>query len=278
MKDHRVSLSRPAFTLVEVLVVIAIIALLIALLLPSLSKARETSRRILCGNGLRQIYAGIRQYADHNKGWMFTHWGSYQDPGNARYTEGSPTYLPPEKRTPGPAADSTMPAPGGEWDSLGGPKGGGGFYDGLYPYYISAGKVFDCPSAPFYSWIDFGYYNGWQSATKFETSMGRYLRGEVAGVQYWNHYLGAVYGRIDAPYKSYGQAFWDSYFIQGYYPYASSYMSPVGALMWDVGSRGFWLGATGTVTQGNHRVGGNDLYVDGHVQWRNYPWMVNVPW
>jgi prepilin-type N-terminal cleavage/methylation domain-containing protein len=45
---------RHGFTLVELLVVIAIIALLLALLMPSLRKAREQARNVVCQSNLRQ--------------------------------------------------------------------------------------------------------------------------------------------------------------------------------------------------------------------------------
>lgn len=43
------------FTLVELLVVVASLAILVALLLPEVQAARESARKIQCGNQLRQI-------------------------------------------------------------------------------------------------------------------------------------------------------------------------------------------------------------------------------
>jgi prepilin-type N-terminal cleavage/methylation domain-containing protein/prepilin-type processing-associated H-X9-DG protein len=68
--------SRPAFTLIEVLVVVAIIALLVAVLLPSLSAAREQSLAVVCKTRLKELYNGHAFYgADHKQ--RFPHWDSW---------------------------------------------------------------------------------------------------------------------------------------------------------------------------------------------------------
>ncbi len=94
------SVTRKAFSLIELLVVISIISLLIAILIPSLQNARGVARRTLCLSNQKQLHVAASVYAsDHRNAIPYSR---YRNPGNQpgepvdrRYTGGIiPNLLP----------------------------------------------------------------------------------------------------------------------------------------------------------------------------------------
>lgn len=64
------SLAYKIFTLVELLIVIAIICILAGLLLPALKKAREMGNQIICSSNLKSIGTAIYGYANDYNGYI----------------------------------------------------------------------------------------------------------------------------------------------------------------------------------------------------------------
>jgi prepilin-type N-terminal cleavage/methylation domain-containing protein len=78
-KKNRVSgIVRSGFTIVELLVVIAVIGILLALLLPAVQMARETARGMECRNKIKQLVLGVANhestfghYPSNGWGWLW---------------------------------------------------------------------------------------------------------------------------------------------------------------------------------------------------------------
>jgi prepilin-type N-terminal cleavage/methylation domain-containing protein len=113
-----------AFTLIELLVVISIIALLISILLPALTGARHTARRIQCSTNVRQLNQAYINYAIDNKDRLAG--------GDVRDPTASPWYAPwvlPGNY--GPSNDATL-----NYKAI---RGGL-----LYPY-LNTPRSYHCP-------------------------------------------------------------------------------------------------------------------------------------
>ena len=105
-----------AFTLLEVLVVIAIIAILAGILFPAFSRARENARRASCQSNLKQIGLGLIQYSQDYDEILCPDW-FVTNPNSALTTQPAST---PNARY--------------KWT------------DAIYPYTKSE-QIFSCPSA-----------------------------------------------------------------------------------------------------------------------------------
>jgi len=78
---HRNGRTRRAFTLVELLVVVAIIAALIGILLPAVQAARAAARRTQSASNLRQVGLAMGMFCDTHKGKFpqTSHTGNEED-------------------------------------------------------------------------------------------------------------------------------------------------------------------------------------------------------
>ena len=68
-------MRRRAFTLIELLAVIAIMAILAALLLPALAKSKAKAESVTCSNNLRQLFLAWALYAEDNGDWLVNNHG-----------------------------------------------------------------------------------------------------------------------------------------------------------------------------------------------------------
>lgn len=95
-------MNKKGFTLVEIMIVVAIIGLLAAIGIPSFQKARDNSRAKACINNLRMIAAGTEQYmmdnnvtsADLTQSAEYIKGGLPTCPAEGSYTVGTETTDP----------------------------------------------------------------------------------------------------------------------------------------------------------------------------------------
>ncbi|WP_165250743.1 DUF1559 family PulG-like putative transporter [Paludisphaera soli] len=161
--------ARRGFTLIEVLTVVAIVGLLIALLLPAVQAARESARRAVCSNNLRQMglalhaYSGSWEILPAGKGGR----GQSLHAALLPHLEQSALYASINFETPPPflfynltagrtavaafLCPSDRTPPDGRWTSYAGNAGDIARYrpTGLFDYGIDGGSIPPRPAAHF---------------------------------------------------------------------------------------------------------------------------------
>jgi type II secretory pathway pseudopilin PulG len=130
MVERRSACARcAAFTLIDLLVSLAIIGVLIGILLPTLSGVREATRKVVCSSNQRQHGLGIAMYADDHQGQL-PETRFLQKPGSTGHDPDAPQNTIIARRDVDPALEYP-------WDGLG----------VLFEKeYLNAPQVFYCPS------------------------------------------------------------------------------------------------------------------------------------
>jgi prepilin-type N-terminal cleavage/methylation domain-containing protein len=112
--------KRGGFTLVEIMIVVAIIALLAAIAVPGFLRARKRSQASRIINDLRLIDAAVDQYAIENNRTTGSSvpvvaWTAYLKQGSVLYNSGKDLF----SNTYGPQTVDTLPAvPKATYDTL----------------------------------------------------------------------------------------------------------------------------------------------------------------
>lgn len=122
------TLAQRGFTIIDVLVTMAVVGVLIALLLPSLTVVRESANQVVCRSNVRQVGLGVALFAEANDDAVMPSTNVTLDPSSDRSWD---TVV---LRIDG----GSLPAPSEDmWDGLG----------LLYSQqYLPAPKLFYCPS------------------------------------------------------------------------------------------------------------------------------------
>ena len=165
---------RRGFSLIEILVIIAIIALLAAILFPVFAQARAKARQASCTSNLKQIGTALAMYRQDYDGVNSRHRFCPDNPSDPLCdTTPGPTFTGPNEVWWAPYDNSVAPDSAGPYPN---------YETGFLQPYIKSIAVFKCPAAP-----------AWQCAYAMSYVTGGPMGSEDARVEnptaylVWNH-------------------------------------------------------------------------------------------
>ncbi len=259
------------FTLVELLIVMAIIGILVGFLLPAVMSAREQTRRKSCINNLAQIGKACISYQEPNGDYFpaFLQQATNTTGGTLNGVQWLPHWAIPTASEGGQGSDGTFqPMP-----SLA----------SLYPTYCPDVKVFACPSTTDTPQIAFQYYNGSALHTcfGFASYIGNNLVNTVDPAAYTGNEVSTtnkcsyLYDELAQPrdlspdQAMAADADGQTWTLPGGQqpPYPQSWMRAPHLNNWP----------SQPLSQPNHSNGQNVMYLDGHVKWTDTVYVSHDP-
>jgi len=234
------------FTLVELLVVIGIIAILVAILMPALQQAREKAMRIKCGADLHTFANAVNMYANQNKGKVPMHHGgsnwAWDLPYDSRDWFNQVAQIPQEVFY----CPSYTHETSGQWDFCGPPGGRenfaiiGYYWFGKRPGYAAGPGMFTPNTMTNMLWRN-PLYDRWIEKTTDKS--------DRSGPSDLVLMSDITISRED-------RRTWDG----------KNFVTVYG---------GYFAGHGTTHRTGDKPLGGNLMFLDGHVEWRNFDSMKN---
>jgi prepilin-type N-terminal cleavage/methylation domain-containing protein/prepilin-type processing-associated H-X9-DG protein len=238
---------RGGFTLVELLVVVGIIAILIAILLPALTAAREKAKRVQCGADLHTFAQAINMYCNQNKGKVPMHQGGANWLWDLSYD--TRDWLTDVAKLPQDIfyCPSYTHETSGQWTFAGAPSMGGENFAIIGYYWLGKRP---------------GYYQG-PGTFRPNTLTNMLFRNPLD-----DRWIEKMTDRTDRSTASELPLMTDIVISKDdTRNWANkNFVSVYG---------GYFAGHGTTHRQGDKPLGGNILFLDGHVEWRNFDSMKN---